>query len=694
MKTHQYIQKVMQTKNKLKNISKLLVGFLLLLILAPLSQAQEVQQQHEEEPVQTYAAPKWLFGVGGGANFNFYEGTIRNLSESSFNNGPFIAPAAFHDGFGIKPYVAGIIQHRFNDMWGLNLNFGYDARGGVWDEIMAPCDCLSELETNLSYFVFEPSLRFAPFRKNFHLFVGPRLAYAFEQDFTYQREQQFLPDQWVHEGEFSEMNELIISMQVGAGYDIMLSKPERKTKWMLTPFVSFHPYFGQVPRDLDTWNITTVRAGISLKLGRGVPIPLPEPPVEPDIEEIEPEEPILAEPPVTFTTRPPVLETRRITNEVFPLRNYVFFEDGITAIPSRYILLSSAEAQQFSEAGLKDRVLIDTRRQGNSQMHVYYNILNILGDRMRNNPNTSITLVGSSAGKGTNIGQQQAEAIKEYLVSVFNIAPQRITTRGTDWPEIRSYRHAQQTDVELRLASDRRVDILTANKELLMTDIGRPSSMLKPVMFSRSDEGELDSHVIFTLTNADRYMEEWHVELTDPNGQVMEFGPFTGNMESVPGQEILDRAAPGQYDVVMRGVSREGLEFTREATMELVPKDVIDHHVIRFSMLYEFDRSETPAPYKEYLVDAVVPLVPENARVIIHGHTDIIGNVEHNYHLSLERARSAKALIERALKTYVINGVEFEVYGFGELKEHAPFQNRYPEERFYNRTVIIDIIPR
>ena len=692
MKTHQYIQNVMRKDNKTKNISKLLIALLLLLIMAPVSQAQEMQQEQEEEPVQTYAAPKWIFGLGGGVNFNFYEGTIRNLSESSFNNGPFIAPAAFHDGFGIKPYVAGIVEYRFNDMWGLNMNFGYDARGGVWDEIMAPCDCPSELETNLSYFVFEPSLRFAPFRGGFHLFLGPRLSLALQQDFTYQREQQFLPDLWVHEAEFSEVNELLISMQIGAGYDIMLSKPERQTKWMLTPFVSFHPYFGQVPRDIDSWNITTVRAGLALKLGRGVPIPLPEPPVEPE-PIIEPE-PEIVEPPVAFSIRPPVLEKRRITNEMFPLRNYIFFEEGATSIPDRYILLSSAEAQQFSEEGLKDRVLIDTRRQGSSQMHVYYNILNILGDRMRNNPNTSITLVGSSAGEGESQGRQQADAIKDYLVSVFNIAADRISTRGADWPAIRSYRHAQQTDVGLRLASDRRVDILTANKELLMTDVGRQSGMLKPVMFSRSDEGEFDSQFIFTLTNAERYMEEWYVELTDPNGLVLEFGPFTKDMESVPGDEVFDVAAPGTFDIVMKGVSKEGLEFTRETTMELIPKDVIEQHVIRFSMLYEFDRSETPAPYKEYLVGAVSPIVPEYARVIVHGHTDIIGNEDHNYHLSLERARSAKLLIESALESYNINGVEFEVYGFGEMKEHAPFQNRYPEERFYNRTVIIDIIPR
>ncbi len=695
MKTHPYIQKVMLTENKTLSYSGLLLALLLILMQAPFAQAQDLQQQHEQ-PVQEYTMPKWLFGLGLGGNFNFYEGTIRNLSESSFNNGPFIAPAAFHDGFGIKPYVAGIIEHRFNDMWGLSINLGYDGRGGVWDEIMAPCNCPSELETNISYFAFEPSLRFTPFSGGFHLFAGPRLAYVLQNDFTYQRERQFLPDQWVHEAEFSEVNELLISMQVGAGYDINLSKPEQQFKWVLTPFVSFHPYFGQVPRDIDSWNITTVRAGIALKLGRGVPVPLPEPPVEPEpeIEIVDPEEPIVAEPPVAFTARPPILDKRIVTNEIFPLRNYVFFDEGATTIPDRYILLGENEARQFTEAGLKDRVLIDIRRQGDSQMHVYYNILNIMGDRMRNNPNTGITLVGSSAGKGAAVGQQQAEAVKEYLVSVFNIEPRRITTRGSDRPEIRSYRHAQQTDIDLRLDSDRRVEILTSNSELLMTGEGRLSGMLKPAMFSRSDEGELDSHVIFSLTNAERYMEEWHVELTDPNGLVLEYGPFTRNMESVSGYEIFDKAAPGQYRVVMKGTSKEGLEFARETTIELIEREVIDQYVTRFSMLYEFDRSETPEPYKEYLVDAIVPLIGENSRIIIHGHTDIIGNIDHNYHLSLERAQSARQLIESALVAHNINGVEFEVYGFGELKDHAPFQNSYPEGRFYNRTVIIDIMPR
>jgi len=36
--------------------------------------------------------------------------------------------------------------------------------------------------------------------------------------------------------------------------------------------------------------------------------------------------------------------------------------------------------------------------------------------------------------------------------------------------------------------------------------------------------------------------------------------------------------------------------------------------------------------------------------------------------------------------------VKFQVRGEGENEKLAPFENKYPEERFYNRTVIIDIV--
>ena len=43
-----------------------------------------------------YAKPTWYFGVAGGANFNFYEGTTQRL------NSNLMVPKAFKDGSGYQ----------------------------------------------------------------------------------------------------------------------------------------------------------------------------------------------------------------------------------------------------------------------------------------------------------------------------------------------------------------------------------------------------------------------------------------------------------------------------------------------------------------------------------------------------------------------------------------------------------------
>ncbi|MFV8358310.1 OmpA family protein, partial [Flavobacterium sp. XS1P32] len=73
--------------------------------------------------------------------------------------------------------------------------------------------------------------------------------------------------------------------------------------------------------------------------------------------------------------------------------------------------------------------------------------------------------------------------------------------------------------------------------------------------------------------------------------------------------------------------------------------------------------------------------------------TDVIGEVAYNQELSLARANDVKTIIQNSLSKAGRNDVKFEVSGYGENENNAPFDNKTPEERFYNRTVIIDIIP-
>ena len=86
-------------------------------------------------------------------------------------------------------------------------------------------------------------------------------------------------------------------------------------------------------------------------------------------------------------------------------------------------------------------------------------------------------------------------------------------------------------------------------------------------------------------------------------------------------------------------------------------------------------------------------MIADGSTVIIQGHTDVIGQDAYNQKLSDSRAMETQKIIQSALSKAGKNNVKFEAAGFGEDLNRAPFDNNLPEERFYNRTVIIDIIP-
>lgn len=188
-------------------------------------------------------------------------------------NSDLISPVAFHNGKEAGLYFAPLAEfHKSGSPWGIILQAGYDSRKGTFNEEVAPCNCSVDLTTDLSYITFEPSLRFAPFKSNFYLFAGPRLAFNLNKSFVYTVvTNSDILNQTARlsiKENFSNINKTIFSMQIGAEYNIPFSPKRKPTQIVLSPFVSFQPYFGQSPRSIETWNITTLRGGISLKVSQ------------------------------------------------------------------------------------------------------------------------------------------------------------------------------------------------------------------------------------------------------------------------------------------------------------------------------------------------------------------------------------------------------------------------------------------
>lgn len=623
--------------------------------------------------VEEYTKPSWMFGVAAGANFNFYRGSTFMLNEN------FTPPTAFHKGNGVGLFIAPNIEyHKSGSKFGFIFQAGYDSRRGSFDQVTTPCNCPADLKTKLSYITIEPSLRFIPFKSNFYLYGGPRFAFLQDKSFTY--EQGTNPDFPLQvqnpdvKGDFSDVNKTIISMQIGLGYDIPLNTITSKTQFVLSPFIAYHPYFGQNPRSVETWNITTLRAGMVLKFGQGQLIELPM-----DGE-------------VTFSANPPTnVEYIKVVREVFPIRNYVFFNEGSTEIPNRYVILNKNEVKDFKEDQVQFNTPKNMSGRSERQMLVYHNILNILGDRMVKNPNTTVTLVGSSEN-GRQEGLIMAENIKNYLITVFEIKENRIVVEGRDKPLVPSEQIGGTKELGLLKEGDRRVTIESNSPELLIEFQSGKNAPLKPIEIIIGNESP-SNDVVFDVKGAEEVLKFWSLQIIDEKGKVQNFGPYTEEQVNIPRKTIMGNQPENDYKIIMTGTTKSGKIINQESTMHLTPYVApIVQESIRFSVIYEFNESKSIAIYDKYLTEIVAPKIPQNATVIITGHTDVIGEIDYNKNLSLARVNDVRGILEKRLAAAGRNDVTFKVRGEGEDEKLAPFDNKYPEERFYNRTVIIDIV--
>jgi outer membrane protein OmpA-like peptidoglycan-associated protein len=429
--------------------------------------------------------------------------------------------------------------------------------------------------------------------------------------------------------------------------------------------------------------VATIRVGAAIKFGSGSVIPRAKP--APVVAVVERD--------VQFSVRAPkAVPIKRRVRETFPIRNYVFFDEGSSDIPNRYVALTKDQAATFQEGQLQEIRPLNMTGRSLRQMTVYYNILNIVGDRLKRNPGTSISLSGAS-GKGTELGKARAEAIKQYLVDVFGIDGARIRTEGRDKPEIPSQVAGATKELALLGAEDRRVDIESVSPEMMIQVGGGPHYMMRPVQIVAVVEDPLDSLVLLHVAGAKEVLASWSVEIADEQGKVQRHGPYTRDHESISGNAILGDRSQGDYRIVMMGETKGGKHVTKEGSVHLIRRVEQLKEAVRFSILFDFDISKTVQSYETFLAGTVTPLIPDNGTVIIHGHTDIVGDEEYNDSLSNRRAQDAREIIERAIAASGKHGITFETFGMGENLQYAPFDNYFPEERFYNRTVIIDIVP-
>lgn len=118
------------------------------------------------------------------------------------------------------------------------------------------------------------------------------------------------------------------------------------------------------------------------------------------------------------------------------------------------------------------------------------------------------------------------------------------------------------------------------------------------------------------------------------------------------------------------------------------PADVDEGSGIEiYSLLnFDFDDAEPGPTNRRILQEYVYGAIRQGSRVTVIGYTDVVGEEDRNKELSERRARAVATLIERH-----VPDVDIELHHVG-LGETTPlFDNRIPEGRFHNRTVVIVI---
>jgi len=705
----------------------IVIAALVLSAVTPRPHAQTSTSPPAEEPV-------WWYGLAGAVNLNFYAGTTQQLTPQ------YATIAPFHKGFGIGPYVAPVVEYRPDDYWGLSLQLGYDDRRGKFDPVLCPCDSLSDLSARPAYLTLEPSLRWSPFgggrTGGLHIFAGPRVGLLMSPFHNEQRFAYTVGNRPTVAGDFSAMRRVVYSGQIGAGYDFDISgllggDDHGLNRLHLSPFVSYQPHFGQDPRRTDhaveRWAHSTVRVGAVLKFGRRTPLP--------------------EAPDVRFSVRAPatVIRTRRI-HEVFPLRNYVYFDGNAVEFSGRYARLSLEEARAFREEGLSAQYPAAPTGRSARQLAVYRHIPNIIGDRLRRSPRASITLVGLNprAVDAPRLGAARAEEIKGYLTRTFGIEGARITVEERLEPPPPLGR----TEEELAMlrAESQRVEILTSSPELLLQVGEGERFMLKPVEVDGESPG--GDSVVFLITPEtsalrralalppqvarvarqlggivdkrdgrdeaprarDHAAFSWTLTITDvtnlengDSGTVRRYGPFTGPRAALPAPPLLGERPDARFAAVMNGQtyvtdgakSRPyGAALSRTATFSLSQRNKGVHETLRYGILFDIDQARAVSSYDRFLATEVAPRLTDSATVFIRGRTDVIAPTDYNLTLSKGRAEGVLKILEDTARRAGHRGVRFDPSWSGEDPKQAPFGNVFPEERNYNRTVIIDIVPK
>lgn len=677
-----------------RTMRRALVALLTLCCAAPMAQAQGIP--YGVNPHTTYPA------VGG---FGSYQSNLHSAGFRELPGSPSCCPK-YTGGFGNGFNIGGFFQLPLSSMVALQLKASYASLSGELTERevqhslgengSAPVDMTIEhrLASQVSVAGIEPTASLFLFDFPLSLRLGANISYVLSHTFS-QEEALVSPDyitfsdgsvvRNVSSGPIPNAQALYFGVVGGLGYDLPIS-----STMTMTPEVLYVQSITNVSRDV-AWKINTLRVGVALTYPF-IPSPPPPRPVLVPIDYAPVLEINIPKPPPPLFTASmgiegvfrdgSVRDSFQITveetefRETLPLLPSVFFEPNSADIQqSRLVLFSPQQTMSFSERDLSANIF-----------EFYAHTLNIIGKRLRDNPTATALCTGIISTTGVDkdnveLAQQRAEAVREYLITVWDVDPARLKTKTRR--SVKGSSTSNPVDVPDIEGENRRVEISSDEYELQKPVLIQRNSYavspaavrLKPTIASQAGVknwvlfAHQDAHTVRTDSGTVQPQElAWNLSERDferADGAVSLFVKLRDNAD----QELtLNGSVPFEY-----------LSIADKRRKEQADKRIEKYSLI----LFEFDNASLDAKNRRIL-DEVKSRIQPTSRVTILGFTDRTGSQEYNKTLAESRCRE----VARYVAEKVTEGnIDIRAIGSDELV----YPNDLPEGRNYSRTVQIII---
>lgn len=647
------------------------------------------------------------FRVGGDLfyNYNFHSADFRALPGV-----PNCCPK-FEDGTGGGVTVGGFGEIAIDEVFFLHLGLNYSMQNAtlkkaepIWlglgnGEIYGEFE--HTIEAKLSSIGLQPMLGIN-ILPQFKFLVGVRAGFMIGKTYSQKEVITNPTDRGVfkenglrtrneNSGDIPDASGFAVALAANLRYEFPLNAnktlfiaPSVGLLYGLTPVVSG-----------VTWNAHTITLGLSIVGDISIistKQPLPEVAVKP-VEKVKevPPPPVI---PVVVDTKPLVLAKRleasvraelrdgsrkipdnKIQVEEFlsismrPLLTYVFFDANSSEIPARYKKIDQDEAENYNVKNLYNTPTLPT----------YYEMLNIVGSRLRDNPKSKLRLVGCNSNsddeKGNlELSRKRAEAVANYLTKTWGIASDRLAVSAKNLPATPS-----TPDVADGIEENRRVELYSDNSDITAPVVTNDTLRLyspNRIVFYPS--------VVADTTVVERQLTVWQ----DENQPIVTYldsdldSPVELDLsEKIALKQTLDK--PISYKLTATDATGNTVT-TKHASVTLQQKTIKmksqkqdgDRRIDRYSIiLFDFDK---PTLSQEQLKQTkfIKERIEAGSKVSVTGYTDRMGDEEHNKRLSEERAKN----MARALKIddAVIKGIG---------RDNPLYDNTLPEGRIYCRTV-------